>query len=594
MHSVAKKTVIVILIVSISISLFLGCSFSKKGAAPQPVAGKSGVVHFDGASLRYAFGVPFLELTGSSYEMGLQYGVLLRNQIKDVYTNLSDLGNVILKNLPFYIRIFKNVIIFFAVLKAKRDLPDEYLNEIRGISKGSNVPLRNILFASFIPELYNFSCTSFVKITNGEVLHGRNLDYYFPLIGENPVVVRYKPEGEIPYTVVGCVGYPGVFTGMNDEGITISVNAAPLAKANNKRTAPVTFEIRTILSRAKTLQDVEDIVNGYQSIKGWMFIVGSLKDKSGDVYNLAGAHIKRTSMQNDCIAVTNTFADDEFAHKYMTLHDAGSASSVSRLKEINLSVANIDSPLTAINALSNDTFSKYGNVIGAGDITTNNEGTLQSVVMDPQTHTIYFSSADTYAGFSKYLSYEVSSGKVSIYRASHYPVNSVKFNIFKTWFRKAELYYLEGNFKLAKKMAKDVEEPDLFQLVGEEAVDEKLGILKKDNALLKKADFAIQQYSDYALPYLIKAKIYFAKKDFVNAVSLSKKAFYSSIKFPYQEAEVYEILTKSYYELDDMESARRDARICMQMIKSYAIGKKEQKILKELSTIIASNPHLLN
>ncbi len=576
------KKLLVLIIIFLNVVSFTGCDSIFSDVHPD-----NHVIY--NASVYYKFNVPFLTVSGTSFEMGYQYGVLLKDRLSRVYSNLRYLEKTVLRNLPIWIRVFSGIIMEFVVLKAKRDLPEEYIEEIKGISYGSGIPERDILFASFIPELYNFSCTSFVKVTNGNILHGRNLDYYFPLIGENPIVIRYKPSGKIPYTAIGCVGYPGVFTGMNEKGITVSVDAAPLAESSDSRTAPITFEIRYILSNASSIEDVDKILKNYHSIKGWMLIVGSAREHTGVVYNIAGSHIKKSLMANGYIAVTNTFLDNSFAHKYMRLHDAGSASSMSRLFEINKFVSDIHSPIDAISVLSNTDFNHYKNAIGAGDVTLNNEGTLQSVVMDPKNDTIYFSSAPMYAGFNRYFAYNIKNDKVGVFRKPNPIANSALYKNFQSWFKNAEMYYLENNFKKAKSTMKNIDRPYLSQLMGEYWVDEKLGILKEDNELLKKADFVIKEYPDYALPYLIKSKILFSRNNYVGTSIFANKALLSKILFSYQKAEAYELLANAYRKMGKTMKAKQYAKLCMSLMGSYAANDKDEKVLSEMKSILKSH-----
>ncbi len=578
----SAKKLLVLIIIFLNIVSFTGCSPIFSDVYPYNHV-------ICNASVYSKFNVSFLTVSGTPFEMGYQYGVLLRDKLNRVYTNLRYLEKTVLKNLPIWIRVFSGIIIDFVVFKAKRDLPKEYIEEIRGISYGSGISERDILFASFIPELYNFSCTSFVKITKENILHGRNLDYYFPLIGENPIVIRYKPDGKIPYTAVGCVGYPGVFTGMNEKGITVSVDAAPLAEFSDSRTAPVTFEIRYILSHASSIEDVDRILKNYHSIKGWILVVGSLKDHTGVVYNIAGSHIKKSLMTNGYITVTNTFLDSSFAHKYMRLHDAGSASSMSRLFEINKFISDVHCPIDAIRVLSNTDFNHYKTVIGAGDVTLNNEGTLQSVVMDPKNGTIYFSSAPMYAGFDKYFAYNIENDKVRVFRKSNSIVNSALYENFQSWFKNAEMYYLENNFKKAKSTVKNIDKPYLSQLMGEYWVDEKLGILKKDNKLLKKIDFVIKEYPDYALPYLIKSKVLFSRNKYTEASIYANRALVSKIVFPYQKAEAYELLANAYHKIGKNTKAKQYAKLCISLIESYAVNDKDEKMLSEMKLILGSH-----
>ena len=56
---------------------------------------------------------------------------------------------------------------------------------------------------------------------------GRNFDFEGPeIFDREKAVLFFKPKGKIPFASVAWVGMSGVVTGLNAEGIYVSVNAA--------------------------------------------------------------------------------------------------------------------------------------------------------------------------------------------------------------------------------------------------------------------------------------------------------------------------------------------------------------------------------
>jgi len=584
---VVRRTLSILLIVLMFIMPLYGCS-SRPHKEYFKVKISNGTKSFDNGSLKYGYGVPILTLKGTHYEVGLEYGVLMKDELQNVYEQLGNIEKAILRNFPVYMKFFVKVLVFVKLFLIKSRLSKNYIDELNGISDGSGVPFNQLLIASFIPELFTFSCTSFVKDVNGHLIHGRNLDYYFPLIGENPIIVRYLIDGEIPYTAVGCVGYLGAFTGMNDDGITITVNAAPTVNSDDGDGKPITFEVRDLLAQSKSLSDISSNLKNYHSIKGWMLTIGSNQEKKAVVYNIAETHLKPTFMSGNEIFVTNTFIDKEFAHKYMSLHEAGSESSVSRFMMAEKLMSTVNSIGTAINFLSNTDFFDHKNAIGAGDVTLNNEGTLQSVVMDPSNLNIYFSSNSMYAGFSDFYKFDVKRSEISLYKEKNALTSSDSFEQFSAWFKKAELLYLEGDFKGAYKFTRYKNISYLMQLEGMFDVMKRLKLLGKEGiSLLESADRLINVYPDYALPYLIKAKIFFAKKDFENAAFYGEKSLKAKIIFPYMKADALSIVAESYYKLHKTDLAIQYARKSKNIIERYAIGSHEKEILSKLNRILS-------
>lgn len=582
-----KKLIALIITLFFIISPMCGCTLTTNNVK-NVIHRQNAIEQLKKGTIRHKYGVSFLEVSGTYYEMGLQYGVLLRNEINDVYKSVDRVKESIFCRYPSIIRPFAELILLFKLRSIRKTFPKRYLEELKGMCKGANIPFSNALFVASIPDLFNIGCSSFVMKTPKGIIHGRNLDYYFPEIGSHPTVVEYRPNGKLKYTLIGSVGFLGALSGMNEKGITVSLDASPTARQSKSRATPVTYEIRDILENASDIKDVDNVLRGYKSIKGWLLVIGSSKDNTGVVYNLAGKEWTKSLMNNNYIAVTNYFIDQTVLHKYMTISDATNPTVVSRknMMEKHLSGTSVNSIGKAINTLINTDFYHYKNVLGAGDVTTNNEGSLQTVVMCPQTKTIYFSSAPTYSGLLKFLSYNIETRRIKIYRQDSPEIKEKSFAEFTNWLKNAEAMFIKNDWKGIAKLTKRIENPTIIQMEGLAEAELNTRTARTDKTILMKLDKVINEYPDYSLLYLLKAEILFEKRQYEKSISSSVRSLESSVNFPYTKMESYKILAESYHELHEIDKAKYYANKCLTLLDSYAIGKREKSIEKKMQSII--------
>jgi hypothetical protein len=103
------------------------------------------------------------------------------------------------------------------------------------------------------------ACTAFVASGNatrdGHTIVGRNFDFDVdPWFDEDKVVEIVAAEGRIPFVSVGWPGMSGVVTGMNAEGIWVSVNGGR-AGTPDPDGVPVVFTTRAVLEEARSLDE---------------------------------------------------------------------------------------------------------------------------------------------------------------------------------------------------------------------------------------------------------------------------------------------------------------------------------------------------
>ena len=140
----------------------MNCDASADGK--YQITTEDGVKHFGEGYLEYREGIPFIYLKGDSREIGLQYGVLLREEMRSFYTEVEQ--------SPWYKDVLIKISYPFVMRKKlgsfKKRLPDDLRAQLAGISEGSGVPFDKILCVAFGPDF--ISCSSFVKDAGGRII----------------------------------------------------------------------------------------------------------------------------------------------------------------------------------------------------------------------------------------------------------------------------------------------------------------------------------------------------------------------------------------------------------------------------------------
>ena len=241
-------------------------------------------------------GLNVLYLTGTAFEMGYANGVLTQDLIRRQEDTLLEMVRSVVPS-PWIQRL-----LLAMVIVQNRHLPDhvtpELQMEILGVTRGCPDPhpelgpqyartlgyhgAQDVSYMMMNSPLIRGGCTAFAAwgpaTTNGHLLTGRNFDWEAaPVFDRDRVLVLCEPQEGIPFVSLSWAGMAGVVSGMNREGLSITVNGAPSRLPGSART-PTCLVAREVLQHARTLDEAVGIIRRREVFVSALFLVGSRAD----------------------------------------------------------------------------------------------------------------------------------------------------------------------------------------------------------------------------------------------------------------------------------------------------------------------------
>jgi isopenicillin-N N-acyltransferase-like protein len=242
------------------------------------------------------WGLHEMYISGAAYERGRLAGKLSQDLIQ---AQEAAFTNQIKTMIPSrdYLKFLKYVIGF-----VNRDLSDhikqEYKEEIYGISKSAKSGEFDWIGTNYsrilnyhsahdvghaLQNMMLVGCTSFGAWGNatqdGSMILGRNFDFW---VGDefaaNKIVAFVAPDSGYNFAYITWGGFTGVVSGMNDKGLTVTINAAP-SKIPWGTATPVSLVAREILQYAQNTEEAIKIAQSRKMFVSETFMVGSAQDR---------------------------------------------------------------------------------------------------------------------------------------------------------------------------------------------------------------------------------------------------------------------------------------------------------------------------
>ncbi len=148
---------------------------------------------------------------------------------------------------------------------------------------------------------------------DGDLLIGRNFDFYVgDDFAKNKLVEFVQPEEGIPYMSVSWPGMLGVVSGMNKEGITVTINAGK-SKIPWTAKTPISLVTREILQFAGNIEEAVAIAKKRKVFVSESILVGSAHDKNAVIIEVSPKNFGVYKVHNTSrVLCTNHFQSDAY------------------------------------------------------------------------------------------------------------------------------------------------------------------------------------------------------------------------------------------------------------------------------------------
>ncbi len=211
------------------------------------------------------------------------------------------------------------------------NIREDYQAELYGLSQYSSdqydfiAPkyLRNLYLhgahdiGHAMQDLAMVGCTSLAvwneNTEDGDMLIGRNFDFYVgDEFAQNKLVEFVEPEDGIPYMSVSWPGMIGVVSGMNKEGVTVTINAGK-SKIPLTAKTPISLVTREILQYAKNIEEAIAIAKKRNVFVSESILVGSARDKNAVIIEVSPKNFGVYRVQNTSrVLCTNHFQSEAY------------------------------------------------------------------------------------------------------------------------------------------------------------------------------------------------------------------------------------------------------------------------------------------
>ena len=267
-------------------------------------------------------GLYTLYIEGKPFERGLIAGQLTRNLIyKQEKAFVGQLQRIVPSH--YYLNFLKYVIAIFD-LNLYRSIPEERKAEIYGVSLSAADTFSFI--ASNYQRILNYhgahdlghmlsnlgmvGCTSFgvwnEKTPDGKLLIGRNFDFYVgDEFAKEKIIAFIRPDSGYFHAFVTWGGMMGAVSGMNEKGLTVTINAANSDVVLSAAT-PVSLVARQILQYASNIDEAIAVASKFDVFVSELFLIGSAADnKAVIIEKRSGSQVVYQTTTNHIISANH-------------------------------------------------------------------------------------------------------------------------------------------------------------------------------------------------------------------------------------------------------------------------------------------------
>lgn len=364
-----------------------------------------------------------LYIEGSGQKRGAIQGALTSELMKyqeDVFIN--QIRDIIPSDS--YLKFLRTFIVIFNRNLGKA-IPLEYRNEIAMMAQfctheydAVGTPYERQLnyhaahdIGHAMQQYMLVGCSSFAAWGNdtedSEMIVGRNFDFY---VGDdfarNKLITFAVPDSGYRYASVGWAGMVGVLSGMNQRGLTVTINAAKGAIPTSAAT-PISILTREILQYAATIEEAFHIAQKHYTFVSESILIGSHTDRRAAIIEKTPTQTALFTTDEHQLLCTNHFQSDTFLNDDNNIKNIKESDSQYRMNRLKELIDN-NKPLNHQNAIKilRDRLGMGNEDVGIGnEMTLNQSIAHHSVVFEPANHLMRVSTEPWQSG--EYICYNL-------------------------------------------------------------------------------------------------------------------------------------------------------------------------------------------
>jgi hypothetical protein len=293
-----------------------------------------------------SYGLWEMYLAGSDFQLGVKNGILARDLIRyqeEVF--VEKLREMVPSDI--YLNFLKQVVVWMN-RNLDRHIPVEYQREIYGISLHASDSF-NFIGPAYqrilsyhaahdlghaLQNMNLVACTALEvngeRSADGNIMVGRNFDFSMgEKFAREKIIAFYKPEKGYRFASVTWGGMIGVVSGMNDQGLVVTLNAAKSGIPGSSKT-PVSILARQILQYASNISEAYEIAGNSETFVSESFLVSSASDNRTVVIEKSPGNIALYDPGVDYLVLTNHFQSETFRNSELTLRNIAEGASMYR------------------------------------------------------------------------------------------------------------------------------------------------------------------------------------------------------------------------------------------------------------------------
>lgn len=396
--------------------------------------------------------------------------------------------------------------------KSYLHIPNEYKAEIYGMSKFAsndydyiaNDYLRSLYLhgahdiGHALQDLALVGCSSFAvwggNTHDGELLIGRNFDFYAgDDFAKNKIISFVQPNNGYSYISVTWGGMSGVVSGMNNQGLTVTINAGKSDIPLSAKT-PIALVTKEILQYASTIEEAINIAKNKKVFVSEAILVGSAKDNKAVSIEISPKNFGIYQVNNaNRLICSNHFKSDAYKNDKKNSKHIKESHSLYRYKRMEelLDKTQKVTPKKAVEILRNRKGLKNMNIGYGNEKALNQLLAHHAVVFKPKELKIWVSSNPYQLG--EFVCYDLNKVFDKFNRQNYSePIQEVNLLIEKDSFLNTKKY---TDYELYRKLRKEI----LLK------ISKKKNISKTELLQLKKLN------KNYWEPYFLIGKYYYQK-----------------------------------------------------------------------------------